>query len=45
MGLDNQNGNGFDFEDGIGDANGDIGQMELDLMNEDIDGEEKTIPI
>ena len=43
MGLDDQPGNGFNFEDG----NGDIGQMELEMLNEvgNIDGEEKTIPI
>jgi hypothetical protein len=44
MGLDDQPaGNGFDFDDG----NGDIGQMELEMLNEvgNIDGEEKTIPI
>ena len=42
MGLDDQPGNGFDFDDG-----NDIGQMELEMMNEgvNIDGEEKTIPI
>jgi|TARA_B110000285_G_scaffold223993_1_gene280219 hypothetical protein len=43
MGLDDEPGNGFGFEDG----NGDIGQMELEMLNEvgNIDGEEKTIPI
>jgi len=44
MGLDDQPGNGFNFDDGNG---GDIGQMELEMLNEvgNIDGEEKTIPI
>jgi hypothetical protein len=42
MGLDDQPGNGFDFEN-----DNDIGQMELEMLNEvgNIDGEEKTISI
>ena len=44
MGLEDQGANGFNFD---ADGNGDIGQMELEMLNEvgNIDGEEKTIPI